>query len=110
MYCGRAGDDAGLRQAAVVRGAGQAEVGQLHPLDAVGEQDVGRLHVAVNEPLCVGGGQAGGRLHSDAQNLDQREWPIVIESPLQRRPSYIRHYEIGEPGVIRHAVISITLS
>jgi len=41
----------------------------------------------VNESLCVGGSQAGRGLHSDSQNLDEREWPIVIESALQARVS-----------------------
>ena len=64
----------------------------------------GRLHVAVNEPLCLGSSQPGCGLHSDSQNLDEREWPVAIESALQRRPSHIRHDEIGEPIRIRHAV------
>src|SRR5262249_7535919 len=40
---GGARDDARLRQAGVVAGAGQAEVGQLDALDAVLQEDVGRL-------------------------------------------------------------------
>jgi len=42
---GRAGNDAGLPQAGIVRCAGEPEVGQLHALDAIGKQDVGRLDV-----------------------------------------------------------------
>ena len=38
----RAGDDAALRQAGVVDRPGQAEVGELDPLDAVLQQDVRR--------------------------------------------------------------------
>ena len=50
-------------------GAGQAEVGDLDALDAVLQQDVGRLDVAVDQPLRVGRGQALGDLHADAQDL-----------------------------------------
>jgi hypothetical protein len=45
---GRAGREPGLRERGVVRGAGQAEVGQLNALDAVLEQDVGGLDVTVD--------------------------------------------------------------
>ena len=100
----RAGDDAGLRQAGVVGRAGEAEVGQLHPLDAVGQEDVGRLHVAVNEPLGMGGGQPGGGLHADAEDFGQRQRPVVVQPPLQRRPADVGHDEIGQPGRFRHAV------
>ena len=65
----RAGDDAALRQAGVVDRPGQAEVGDLDALDAVLQQDVGRLDVAVDQPLGVGRRQAGGRLHADAEDL-----------------------------------------
>ena len=65
----RAGHDAALRQAGVVGGAGQAEVGELDPLDAVLQQDVGRLDVAVDQPLRVRRRQPGGRLHADPQDL-----------------------------------------
>ena len=59
----RAGDDPALRQAGVVGGAGQAEVGDLHPLlRPVLQQDVRRLDVAVDQPLLVGRGQPLGDL------------------------------------------------
>ena len=45
----RAGDDAALREAGVVGGAGQAEVGDLHLVLPAFEQDVGRLDVAVDQ-------------------------------------------------------------
>ena len=49
MYSGVPATTPRLRQAGVVDGAGQAEVGELDPLDAVFQQDVGRLDVAVDE-------------------------------------------------------------
>ena len=58
MYCGVPATTPDLRQAGVVGGAGQAEVGDLDALDAVLQQDVGRLDVAMDQPLRVGGRQA----------------------------------------------------
>ena len=82
----RAGDDAGLRQAGVVGRAGEAEIGQLHPLDAVGQQDVGRLHVAVNQPLGMGGGQPGGGLHADAEDFGQGHRSVVVQPRCKDGP------------------------
>ena len=58
----------------------------------------------MDESLCVGGGQTGCDLHSDSQNLDKGQRPIVIESAPQRRLTHVRHDKIGEPINIRHAV------
>ena len=58
----RAGKQAGDGEAGVVGGAGQAEVGDPDALDAVFEENVRRLHVAVDEPLGMRGGQAPRRL------------------------------------------------
>ena len=52
--------------------------------DAVLQQDVGRLDVAVDQPLGVGRRQAGGRLHADAQDLRQLQRPAAVEPLLQR--------------------------
>ena len=73
----RAGHHAALGHAGVGRRAGQAEVGQPHPLDAVLQQDVRRLDVAVDQPLGVGGRQPGRRLHADPQDLRQRQRPCA---------------------------------
>ena len=54
---------AGAGQVLLARGAGQAEVGD--PDRAVGvEQQVGRLDVAMNDPLAGGVRQRLGRLHA----------------------------------------------
>ena len=68
----RAGHDAALRQAGVVDGAGQTEIGELDPLDAVLQQDVRRLDVAMHQALGVGRGQALRGLDADAQDLPSR--------------------------------------
>ena len=63
---GSAGNDPAQGQAGVVHGACQAEVGDLHPLDAILQQDVRGLDVAVDKPLGVCGRQARGGLHADS--------------------------------------------
>ncbi len=59
------------RQAGVIDRSGQAEVGDLHPLDPVLQKDVGRLDVAMDQSLGMGRGQARSRLHADPQDLLQ---------------------------------------
>ena len=100
----RAGDDAALGQAGVGGGAGQAEVGELDPLDAVLQQDVGRLDVAVDQALGVRGGQAGGRLHADPQDLRQRERPVAVEPVLERPAGDVLHDQERQPGRLDHGV------
>ena len=55
----------------VIGRASQAKVGNLDPLDAVLQKDVGGLDVAVHEPLSVSRGQSRGCLHADSENLLQ---------------------------------------
>ena len=64
-----AGDRPVRVSAGVVDGPGQAEVGELDPLDAVLQQDVRRLDVAVDQPLRVGGRQPARDLCADPQDL-----------------------------------------
>jgi hypothetical protein len=92
----RAGDEAGLRQLHVLRRPGQAEVGQLDVAGALLQQDVGRLDVAVDQPLGVGGGQPGGRLRADAQDLLQLRRRPAVEPVLQRLPRDQLHHQVGE--------------
>jgi hypothetical protein len=92
----RAGDKAALRQAGVVGGAGQAEVGQLDPLlDAGLQQDVARLDVAVDQPHGVRRGQAGGDLPADARHLRHLQRPEPVELLLQRLAGDVLHNEVG---------------
>jgi hypothetical protein len=80
---GRADDEAALGQAGVIGCAGQAEVGDLDPPGAVLQQDVGRLDVAVDQALFVGGGQADGDLQADAHDFPDLQWPALAEPILQ---------------------------
>ena len=80
---GRTGHDAALRHAGVRRRPRQSEIGQPDSLDVIFEQDVGRLDVAVDQPLRVGRRQTGRGLHADSQDLGDRQRPVPVEPVLQ---------------------------
>ena len=80
MYCGVPATTPVCVRLRVVDRAGQAEVGDLDPLDAVLQQDVRRLDVAMDQPLRVGGRQPRGRLHADAEDLVELQRPLRVES------------------------------
>ncbi len=73
-----------LGQTGVVGRTGQPEVGDLDVRDAVLQEDVGRLDVAVDQPHGVGGSQPSGDLLTDSHDLDRLQRPGAIESLLQR--------------------------
>lgn len=75
----------------------QPEVGQLDPLDAVLQQDVRRLDVAMNQPLFVGGRESCGDLIADPQNLRQAGRPLAIELLLQRAAFNVLHHDEWRP-------------
>jgi hypothetical protein len=70
----------------VVGGPGQAKVGDLHSLNAVLKQDIGRLNVAMSQTQGVGGSQSGGDLVADPQDLNEVKMPRLLNL-LFRRPS-----------------------
>ncbi len=58
----RAGDDAAVGDGGVIDRPGEAEVSDGDALDAIFQQNVGRLDVAMHQPLCVGRGEPRGNL------------------------------------------------
>src|SRR5262249_42102993 len=94
------------RQAGVVHCPGQAEVGDPDALDAVLQQDVSRLDVAVHQALGVGGGQAGGDLPADAQHLPQRHRPTAVELLLERWSIDELHDQVGDWALVFDGVDS----
>ena len=100
----RAGQQAGDGEAGVVGGAGEAEVGEEDAIDAIFKKDVGRLHIAVDEPLGVRRGQAARRLQADAEDLAEVERPAVTEALGERRAAAVGHDEIGKPVGFAHPV------
>src|SRR5207249_2365355 len=80
----------------VVGRPGQAEVGDLDPLDPVFEQDVRRLDVPVNEPGGVGRGQAAGDLRPDPQDLGDGERTGPVDLLLERLAGDALHDQVRD--------------
>ncbi len=79
-----------------------AEVGDLDVGDAVAverDQQVGRLHVAVDQALAKAVAERHRRLEADFQNLLQRQQPIGPAEAPQRAAVDILHHQIGRLGV-----------
>ncbi len=94
----RAGDDAGLGQTRVVGGAGEAEVDELDALDAVLQQDVRRLDVAVDQPDRVRRLEPPGRLHADPDDLLDGQRAGPVDPVLERLAGDVLHDEVRQPA------------
>ena len=84
------------RQAADRTGAlGQAEVGEVAVLAAGGASDehVARLHVAVDEPLFVGGVEGARGLLRERDDALGVERPFVRDEPREIRALHVAHRE-----------------
>ena len=80
----------------VIHRAGQAEVRDLRPLvGTIGEQNIGRLDVAMDQVGRMGGRQTGGHLLTDPQDVRDLERPVFIHSLLQRLARDVLHHQIG---------------
>jgi hypothetical protein len=75
----RASHLAGTGDRHVVHCPGQPEIGDLDPFDAILQQDVARLDIAVYDSVFVGGGQPGGDLPADAENLLEAKLPLAVD-------------------------------
>ena len=74
-------------QVGLVEDLGDAEVGDEDPA-VVGQQDVRRLHVAVDDARLVGAREGGGDLGADVHDLDRVEpAPFVEELPAGCGPA-----------------------
>ena len=87
----RAGDQPALRQPRIGADMRDAEVGDPDPLGARPKQDIGRLDVAVNQPLSVRGGKAGSNLDCHAQDLRRLQRPLPVDSGLQSVATQVGH-------------------
>jgi hypothetical protein len=85
-----------VRDAHVVGRPGQAEVGDLDPLDPVLQQDVRRLDVPVDEPGGVGGRQPAGDLRADPQDLGHRQRAGPVELLLEGLPGHVLHDQVRD--------------
>ena len=94
-----AGDEPGLRQFQILGRAGQAEVGQFDAIRAGFQQDVARLHVAVDEPGGVGGGQPGGGLRADPHGLRHGQLLHPPQPLFQGLAGHQLHDQERQPGL-----------
>ena len=91
---GRAQHRPGPGQGRGGRRLGNAEIGHLH-LPVLTNKHVGRLDVAVDQPLGVGGGQ--GRAHLDGQ-LDRPaggQPALAVKQLGQALAGHVLHHQIG---------------
>ena len=100
---GRADHEARLGEVGALGRLGDAEVGDLHPAVA-GEQHVGRLDVAVDEPGPVGGVERLGDLGGQPGRLPRVDRRRVVEALAQRAPGHQLHHDrLG--AVLRAGVV-----
>ena len=94
----RAERHAGQRQAGVGPGAGDPEVGDLDA--AVGrDEHVARLHVAVDDPAGVRGGEGVGDLRGQARRLAGRERAVAGEERRDVLAVHELHDDVRAVGV-----------
>ena len=70
---------------------------------AVGDEDVGRLDVAVDDPLGVGGFERVGEFRAEFKNSIGREWPPAIKL-MKRRALQPFHRHKMAAGVLSDIV------
>ena len=92
----RPGGHAALADARVVGRAGETEVGDLDSLDAVLEEDIRRLDIAVHEPLRVCRRQARGHLHANPEHFAGGQRAVALDPCLKRLAGDVLHHEVGE--------------
>ncbi len=77
----------------------QAEVGDLDPLDAVLQQDVRRLDVAMDQALGVRRGQPERRLHADPKDFLGAQRAVAVDPVLERSAVDAGHHQVREAGL-----------
>ena len=95
MYIGVPAMMPDLRQAGVVDGAGQAEVGDLDALHAVLQQNVGRLDVAVDQALLVGGRQSAAVCMPMRRISLTSSGPPLLDAVVQGDAGDVLHDQVG---------------
>jgi hypothetical protein len=83
-------DEAEVAQVAVAVGARRAR----------GEEDVGRLDVAVDQPTGVGGVQRAGHLGHDSQRQGRFQAAVALQQGGQVHPVDIAHGDVEQPALL----------
>ena len=81
----------------------EAEVGDLHAAVRTHE-DVRRLHVAVDDPLVVGRGEAGGGLDEDVEAFHQADRAVLVDELIEAVAADVLHREEAVAAVAAHVV------
>ena len=81
-----------LRDARLVGGAGDAEIGELDHL-GVGDEQIPGLDVAVDDPVAVGVVEAAARLGDDLHRLVHLEPTPVPQQLRARVPGHMLHHD-----------------
>ena len=95
---GRAQHRPGPGQGGGGRRLDDAEIGHLH-LPVRANQHVGRLDVAVHQPLGVGGGQGRGHLDGQLDGPAGRQPALAGQQLGQVLARHVLHHQIGLVGV-----------
>jgi hypothetical protein len=93
MYAGRAHHHAGARDAGVAGHDARDPEVRHHGL-APREQDVLRLHVAVDHAPAVGVGQGGRHVAGDAGRVLERQLAFAVQPRAQRLALDVRHHVV----------------
>ena len=95
-----ADDHAILRDLLLVRGVGDAEIGDFH-FAVVGDHDVRRLHIAVDHTMRVGDEQPAGGLDENRQQTNRVHGAIkLVVEVCQRLARHIFHDEEADAVVL----------
>ncbi len=79
--------------------AGQPEVGHLQQTPA-GDQDVLRLHVAVDQACVVRGAQRRQDRVEQVQRTGRRQRGLAAHQPAQCRPLHQFHHDVGSTEIV----------
>ena len=97
----RAEHGAGVGLLQVVRAveAGDAEIGDLDGLDAAHQQDVVRLHVAMDDAAAVRMVERAGELNAERQNLLDRQFGVLGQDVAERLLVHELHRDVRRVAV-----------
>ena len=76
---------------------GEAEVAEVRVVARLGDEDVRRLDVAMDEPRSVGGVERTADLLGDHERVGRRQRPALLDQRLEARTAHVAHREVEDP-------------